>query len=52
MYIYFSAVVAIIGALFWGLSNNAIVKEMGKMAFFAGLLAFCLTGPEHIWPTH
>jgi len=34
--------IALIGLLVYGLSNNAKVAELGRIAFFCGLLAFCV----------
>lgn len=42
MVIYLSLLVAIIGALMWALATNPILKEMGRLSYFAGLLAFLI----------
>ncbi len=42
MEIYVSLLVLVIGALVYGLSSNPKVAEMGRIAFFSGLLAFLL----------
>lgn len=40
MNIYLSLLIAVIGALVYGLLSNAKVQELGRLAFFAGLLVF------------
>ena len=40
--IVLSAAVAIVGLLVFGLSKNPKLQEIGKISFFAGLLAFLL----------
>ena len=42
MIIYLSLLVALIGLLMYVLSANAKVGEIGRIMFFAGLLAFPL----------
>lgn len=42
MITYLSLVVSIIGALFYGVSKNPKLEELGRLAFGAGLLAFLL----------
>jgi len=44
MQIYLSLLIAIIGALTYALATNGKVSELGRIAFFAGLLAFLLQG--------
>lgn len=48
MTIYLSLLVAVIGFLAYsGLSTNAKVQEIGRISYFAGLLAFLLRyGPQ------
>lgn len=36
------AIVAVVGALTYGLVNNGKLSEIGRLAFFAGLLTFLL----------
>ncbi len=40
MEIYLSLLVTLLGALAYGLSTNGKIQELGRLAFFAGLLAF------------
>ncbi len=42
MEIYLSLLVMLIGALAYGLATNAKVGELGRLSFFAGLLAFLM----------
>ncbi len=42
MTIYFSVLIAIIGLLVWLMSDNAKAQEIGRISYFAGLLAFLL----------
>jgi len=42
MVVLLPILVAVIGVLVWALSSNDKVKEMGRIAFFCGLLAFLL----------
>lgn len=42
MVIYLSLLVAVIGVLMYALSEAAKVVEIGRLAFFAGLLAFLI----------
>ncbi len=42
MVIYLSLLVAIIGLLVYVLSANPKVSELGRVSFFAGLLAFLI----------
>lgn len=44
MQIYFSLLVAIIGVLMYALCVNPKLQEIGRLSFFAGLVAFLL-GP-------
>lgn len=41
------ALVAIAGALIYGLSSNAKFAEMGRIALFCGLLAFMFAMSSH-----
>lgn len=43
MQIYFSLLVAVIGVLMYALCTNGKLQEIGRLAFFAGLLAFLLS---------
>lgn len=42
MIIYLSLLVAIIGVLMYALAANPKLQEIGRLSFFAGLLAFLL----------
>jgi Na+/phosphate symporter len=42
MVIYLSLLVCLVGAFMYVLSANAKVVEIGRLAFFAGLLSFLL----------
>jgi hypothetical protein len=42
MIIYISLLVAIVGVLMYALCVNPKLQEIGRLAFFAGLLAFLL----------
>lgn len=44
MIIAVSLLVAIIGVLMYALCVNVKLQEIGRLMFFAGLLAFLLTG--------
>lgn len=44
MIIFLSLLVALVGALMYALSANPKLIELGRLAFFAGLLAFLLGG--------
>lgn len=46
MSIYISLLVAVIGVLVYALAANAKTQEMGRIAYFAGLLAFLLAIPH------
>ncbi len=42
MSIYLSLLVAVVGVLLYALAVNPKIQEMGRIAYFAGLLAFLL----------
>jgi len=42
MTIYLSLLVALLGVLGYALASNAKLAEIGRIAFFSGLLAFLL----------
>ncbi len=42
MYIYFSLLVALIGAFVYFVSHNAKVEHLGLITFGAGILAFLM----------
>lgn len=44
MIIALSLLVCFVGALMFGLCANGALKEMGRIMFFCGLLAFLLVG--------
>lgn len=48
MFIYLSLLVAIVGLLMYGLAGNAKLQEIGRLAYFAGLLAFLLKASEPV----
>lgn len=48
MIIYSSAVFAIVGLLMYALCTDAKLQEIGRMTYFAGLLAFLLNGLSHL----
>lgn len=48
MIVFLSLLVALIGALVYGLSNNGKVQELGRLAYAVGLLAFLLAGAERV----
>jgi len=43
MLIYLSLLVALVGVLMYALCSNAKLAEIGRIAFFCGLLAFLLS---------
>jgi hypothetical protein len=47
MIAYLSLLVAILGLLAYALSTNAKVQEIGRISYFAGLLAFLLAFGTH-----
>lgn len=48
MVLYISLFVALIGLVVYSVSVNSKAAELGRIAFFAGLLAFLITGAEHL----
>ena len=42
MVIYLSLLVALVGVLMYALCTNPKLQEIGRLSFFAGLLAFLL----------
>ena len=46
MVIYLSLSLALIGLLMYALCANPKLQEIGRLSFFAGLLAFLLTSVE------
>lgn len=42
MTIYLSLLFALVGVLMYALSGNPKLQEIGRLAFFAGLLAFLI----------
>lgn len=46
MTIYLSLLVALIGLLVYALSTNPKVAELGRISYFAGLLAFLLVSGQ------
>lgn len=50
MTIYLSLLVALIGVLMYGLvKTNGELKEIGRIMFFSGLLAFLLGAAGHVF---
>jgi hypothetical protein len=49
MQIYFSLLIALIGVLMYALCANPKLVEIGRLAYFAGLLAFLLNGVERVF---
>jgi hypothetical protein len=45
--IYFSLLVALVGALIYGFAANPKLAELGRIMFWTGLLAFLLGWPGH-----
>jgi hypothetical protein len=43
MFVYLSVLVALAGLLLYGLATNPKAQEVGRLAYFAGLLAFLLS---------
>jgi len=48
MVIYLSLLVCVIGLLAYALSANPKISECGRLAFFAGLLAFLISAVPHL----
>lgn len=48
MIIGVSLLVALIGVLMYALCTDGKLSEIGRLMFFAGLLAFLLTGVERL----
>lgn len=44
MVIYLSVLVALIGLLVYGFAANPKAAELGRIAYFCGLLSFLMTG--------
>jgi len=47
MIVYLSVFVAFLGALVYMLSANPKFQELGRVSFFAGMLAFLICVCEH-----
>ena len=47
MAIWVSLLIAILGCLVYALSNNPKVAEMGRLAWLAGLIGFCVQVGGH-----
>lgn len=47
MIIYLSLLVAIVGVLMYALATNPKLVEIGRLMFFAGLIAFLVVLPQH-----
>lgn len=48
MVVLLPLLVAVVGVLMYALATNPKVAEMGRIAFFAGLLAFLLLGGDQV----
>jgi hypothetical protein len=48
MEIYLSLLVALVGLLMYALSANPKLAEIGRISFFAGLLAFLIQIAPHM----
>jgi len=48
MIIALTLLVALVGVLMYVLAANPKLQEIGRIAFFAGLLAFLLTGAARL----
>ena len=48
MNVVLSLLVAVVGVLMYALATNPKVQEMGRIAFFAGLLAFLMVGGDAV----
>lgn len=48
MIVLLPLLVAVIGVLVYVLATNPKVVKMGRLAYFAGLLAFLLAGGEQV----
>ena len=48
MIIYLPLAVALAGILMYGFCANPKLQEIGKISFGVGLLAFLLTGAQHL----
>jgi Na+/phosphate symporter len=48
MIIALTLLVALVGVLMYVLAANPKLQEIGRIAFFAGLLAFLLTGASKL----
>lgn len=48
MAVLLSLLVAVVGVLMYALATNPKVAEMGRIAFFAGLMAFLLMGGTQV----
>jgi Na+/phosphate symporter len=48
MIVYLSVLVALIGVLMYALCANPKLQELGRIAFFCGLLTFLLNGQRLI----
>jgi hypothetical protein len=48
MIVLLPLLVAVVGVLMYALATNPKVAEMGRIAFFAGLLAFLLIGGDQV----
>jgi Na+/phosphate symporter len=48
MWGFLSILVALVGVLMYALSANPKLQEIGRISFFAGLLAFLIVNGQHL----
>lgn len=48
MVIYLSLLIAVIGLLMYALCTDGKLSEIGRLSFFAGLLAFLMQAVPHL----
>lgn len=48
MVVILPLLVAVVGVLVYALASNPKVQEMGRIAFFCGLLVFLLQGAQSV----
>lgn len=48
MVVLLPLLIAVVGVLVYALASNPKVQEMGRIAFFCGLLAFLLAGAQNV----
>jgi hypothetical protein len=48
MVVFLPLLLAIVGLLVYAISVNPKAQEIGRITYFAGLLAWLLTGAQHL----